>query len=149
MLKQGFLLFLHDMIEQGEAMRLFTLITLLSATTLAACSTSKDTYGRKPPYSRDFISQEEIHRSSATNAYDLIRTLRPHWLRGRGTKSIKYEQASYPVVYVNGARHGGIGSLSTISVENITRIRFLNAGDASNQLGMNHPSGAIMISLFD
>ncbi|MCG8606341.1 hypothetical protein MJD09_15325, partial [bacterium] len=56
------------------------------------------------------------------NVYDLIQKLRPQWLRGRGSKSSRYWQASYPVVYVvyeNGSRYGDIYSLSTMSTHKI------------------------------
>lgn len=129
-------------------MRLLTVATISSALALFACSTTKETSAQKTPSSRDYISAEEIKTSAATDAYDLIKSLRPHWLQGRGAKSIKYAEAAYPVVYVNDSRHGTIESLHSISVHNITEIRFLGSGEASNRLGLNHPSGAILISMF-
>jgi hypothetical protein len=59
-----------------------------------------------------------------------------------------YAETAFPVVYVNGTRHGTIESLYTITVHNITEIRFLTSSEASNRLGLNHPSGAIMITMF-
>ncbi|MFQ5752767.1 MAG: hypothetical protein ACE5HI_12290 [bacterium] len=129
-------------------MRVFYVLTILYAITMLACSTTKGTYTKKNHSSRDYISAEEIRNSSATNVYDLIRSLRPNWLRGRGAKSISNKEASYPVVYVNESKHGDINSLSSISVENITAIQFLNSSDATNRFGLDHASGAILITIF-
>lgn len=128
-------------------MRLLTVTTILCALGLLACSTTKETYVKNSHYSHNHIYSEEIQMSTATNAYDLIRYLRPHWLRGRGRKSIKFEQVSYPLVYVNGNRHGSVNSLSTISVEQIKEIQFFNSGEATIKFGLNHPSGAILITI--
>ncbi len=128
-------------------MRLETLITILFAVGLLACSTTKETSVRKARYSRDRISSEEIQNIYASNAYDLIGKLRPHWLRGRGTKSMRFQDVSYPVVYVDESRHGSINSLSNISVDHIKEVRFLNSSDATFKFGLNHPGGAIIISI--
>ena len=114
---------------------------------LVACvATDRSHSVRRSHDTRNTIFPEEIRNSAAIDAYDLIRTTRPHWLRGRGRKSFFNERASYPVVYVDDSRHGGLESLSTISVEDITVIQFLDSGDATLRFGMNHPSGAILIT---
>ncbi|MFQ5752768.1 MAG: hypothetical protein ACE5HI_12295 [bacterium] len=128
-------------------MRLFTVISIFGAMLLLACATTTGSHAKKTHYSRDHIYSQEIQRSAASNAYDLISNLRPYWLRGRGAKSIYYQEASYPVVYVNENRHGSVESLATISVEYITEIQFLNSGDATIRFGLNHPGGAILITI--
>ncbi len=129
-------------------MRTLTGIVILSVMGLFACSTTKGTHGAKAQYSRDRIAFEEIQHSMSNNAYDLISHLRPHWLRGRGPKSIRFEEASSPEVYVNDLRHGDVSSLATISAEQITEIRFFNTGDAAIRFGLNHPSGVIAVTTF-
>jgi hypothetical protein len=129
-------------------MRLLTGVIIVFVMGILACSSVKETSTTKVRYSRDCIYSEEIQNNSATNAYDLVSSLRPHWLRGRGPKSIVNEEASYPVVYVNDSRHGDVNSLATISTDQITEIRFFNAGDATIRFGLNHPSGAIAITIF-
>jgi hypothetical protein len=130
-------------------MQLLSVITIASVLGVLACSSSGELSSKHARSNRDIISAEEIQESGANNAYDLIRGLRPHWLQGRGRKSILHNEVSYPLVYVNGNEHGPIDSLWRISVENITKIQYLNPGDAANQLGMNHPSGAILITMFE
>lgn len=128
-------------------MRLLFVITLMYVMGLLACSTTKGGYAKNTSYSRDYIYREEIQNNAATNAYGLIRSLRPHWLQGRGAKSVRYAEASYAVVYVDGSRRGDINSLSTVFTENIAVIQFLNASDAIIRFGPDHPGGAILITL--
>ena len=112
-----------------------------------ACSTIGTTNATQPRYAQDYISPKEIQNADANTAYDLVRQLRPHWLKGRGIKSLHRNQASYPVVYVNSSRHGDVYSLSTISANHIAEIRFFNAGDAALEYGLDHAAGAILVSL--
>lgn len=129
-------------------MRFLPIAAALCAIGFLSCSYTKETYARKSRYSRNYIFIDEIKKSSATNAFDLIETLRPYWLGGRGPKSVRDEMASYPVVYVDGMRHGNIKSLTTIPVHNIVEIQYMNAGDATIRFGLDHPSGAILITMF-
>ncbi len=129
-------------------MRLLTVITCFCALGLLACSSTKEIYRRSPNYDRNYIFPNEIQSSAANNAFDLIRNLRPLWLRGRGSKSVRYGMASYPVIYVDGSRYANINSLATIPAGNIVQIQFMSAGDATIRFGVNHPGGAILITMF-
>ena len=115
---------------------------------LLACVATDRTHSVRSHDRRNTIFLEEIANSSATDAYDLIETLRPHWLGGRGVKSFRSRTASNPVVYVDGQRHGDILSLTTLSVYNVVRIQYMNAGDATIRFGTGHPGGAILITMF-
>ncbi len=81
-------------------MRFITFISLLIVVAFTACATtnSKTTHSR-----HDMIQLEQIREQLASDAYDLIRKLRPQWLRSRGDRSIHFNKtASYATVYVNG-----------------------------------------------
>lgn len=127
-------------------MRSIMLISFLGLILFNACSASKET-ATTTRYSRNYIALEEIRNSGAANAYELIQTLRPFWLRGRGRKSIRNQEASYPVIYVNGNKHGPIDTLYSISTENIKEIQYYSASEASIRFGLNHSGGVIMIIL--
>ena len=127
------------------AMRFITFISLLIVVAFTACATtnSKTTHSR-----HDMIQLEQIREQLASDAYDLIRKLRPNWLRSRGQRSIHFNNtASSPTVYVNDGKHGDIDSLREIQAEHIKEIRFLNAGEAASRFGLNHAGGAILISI--
>ena len=128
-------------------MRSLRIMLVVCALGFIACSTTNPTKTKGVRYSRNYISSEEIRKNLASSAYELIRRLRPHWLSGRGSMSIRFPETAYPVVYVNSNRHGDIASLSWITPDHITEIRFLNAGDASNRFGLDHAGGAILIEI--
>lgn len=128
-------------------MRLMYGLMLAGAALMIACGPSLQLETPRH-YDRDHIVQEEIQNTHASTALELTENLRPHWLRGRGAKSIRFAEVSYPYVYVNGNRLGGIHTLATLPADNITDMRFLSAGEATILFGMNHPSGAIVIEIF-
>ncbi|MFQ5637560.1 MAG: hypothetical protein ACE5IR_06145 [bacterium] len=128
-------------------MRYLSIAFFLFVIGIAACSSTTGAKAKKGQYSRNRISAEDIMSHSTSTAYEIIQRLRPIWLQGRGRKALLSEQASYPVVYVNGRKHGTLGSLSNFSAHEITEIRFYSAADATTKFGTNHPSGVIDIIL--
>ncbi len=95
----------------------------------------------------DVIVRSEIleRGSSDHTAMALIRRLRPAWLRGRGTDSFSDPAASFPVVYIDEIRHGGLDTLHHIPASEILRMQFYSTADATTRWGTGHPSGAINI----
>jgi len=130
-------------------MRILKVITIVCIAGMLACSSARDTGAKKIRRSQNVIYEEEIKKNTTTfNVFDLIQKLRPHWLRGRGQKSVLIQEASIPVVYVNRIRYGLIDSLHNISIADVTEIHYLNAGDAAFRFGPNHSGGAILITVF-
>ncbi|MFC1492996.1 hypothetical protein ACFL6O_03480 [candidate division KSB1 bacterium] len=128
-------------------MRLVTAAVIVFSLILLNCgSTAPGT--KRTNYDRNLIVEEEILKTGAVSAYDLINKLRPFWLRGRGSRSVNFtETADFPIIYVNGQKFGTIETLREISNSNITEIRFLPSSDATIRFGMNHGGGAIMIKI--
>lgn len=128
-------------------MRVPLVISIFFALGLLACSSNRGPY-RDYSVARNYIFVDEIQSSAAMNAFDLIESLRPLWLEGRGPKSVRSGMASYPVAYVDGQRLGDILSLTTIPAHNIVEIQRMNSGDATIRFGVGHPGGAILITMF-
>ncbi len=128
-------------------MRVPLVIPIFCALGLLACWTTTAPY-KDYRLDRNYIFIDEIQSSGSATAFNLIRTLRPHWFRGRGPKSLVHDTVSFPIIYVDGNRYGDINSLLSFPVTNITEIQYMNAGDATIKLGMDHPAGAILISMF-
>ena len=111
------------------------------------CSSSVVNTARHPKYDPFLILEEEISASNLNNAHEFIYFARPVWLRGTVFNSINYSTVSYPDVYVNGIKYGYMTSLKSISIVNISEMKFLRAIDTAARLGTDHSGGAILISL--
>lgn len=121
------------------AMRAVAASLLLIVT---ACGST--TGERSPtPYDRNTLTQAEIQGASASNAYELVRELRPAWLRVRGSKSIA--QVTEVSVFLDGMRLGGPDTLSGIRTSGIKEIRYLTAREAQTRYGMDNTGGAIIV----
>lgn len=113
------------------------LILLLGAVVgLAACASGgggSDGPRRDP----NLISAEELAEYTTLTAHDVIRRLRPRWLRARG--------GGAPQLIMDGARMGGMEGLSSISVADVELLRYMSASDATMRFGTNFPNGAIEV----
>jgi hypothetical protein len=89
------------------------------------------------------ITTEQISAAPVSNAYELVQTLRPGWLRRRGAQSIHNEGDI--VVYYDQVRLGGPESLRSISVAGISRVEFIDAPTATQRWGTGHSHGVILV----
>lgn len=95
---------------------------------------------------QDVVTRAEMDAVHAADAYGLVQRLRPQFLRSRGSVSMRNSSDSYPIVYLNNVRYGGVISLRDILVDDIQEIRFISAADATTRWGTGHGSGVIMVS---
>lgn len=110
---------------------------------------------------RQFIGRDEIVKSGAGNAYDLIRSLRKEWLVPRGVNSFRETArgsadfgaetvvvpgADHILVYLDNARLGGTQHLVDIGVELIGRVEFITPSEATFRWGTGHAHGVILIT---
>ena len=125
---------------------------------LAACATSgagsPDTFapdesaGAGPQRgSSNEIARAEILNDAAvfTTAYDVVRRLRPGWLMARGRPSFIDPNAGDPLVYVDEVQYGLLDSLYRIPANDILRMVFIGAADATTRWGLGHADGVISI----
>jgi hypothetical protein len=97
-----------------------------------------------PRASATFISSDEVRASNAANAFELIQTARPGWLRKHGAVSFRMD--GDVLVYLDDVRLGGLDALRSQPISGIDSIRFLDAPTASARFGLSHPHGAIQIA---
>jgi hypothetical protein len=114
---------------------------------ISACASSGTASRRSSP---DEISAEEIRASNASNAYELIRRLRPNWLRATGTGSISggVARTQAVLVYLDGQRFGELRALETLSINGVRSMQWLDPGRAATVLtgiGSDPIAGAISI----
>lgn len=123
-------------------MKSWALISL-SSLILAACVFGQS--GTGAGRDRDVITSQDLEGVSATTAYEIIERLRPTWLRTRGPASIRGGVPTYPLVYVDEVRSGGLETLHRISGHIVREIRFINGRDATTKWGLDHGAGVIMV----
>ena len=90
------------------------------------------------------LTLQELSASSAPNAYEIVRELRPYWLRPRGQVSPRNPTPEIPV-YLDDIRVGTISELQRIPKTTIKEMRYYSASDATNRWGTGHARGAIAV----
>jgi len=92
------------------------------------------------------ITLEEITKSGKTgNVYDLVYSLRRHWLNPRRVAEIGDANTGTVSVYVDNTRVGFADELKYIPVTTVQVIRYYDAGQATFRFGARNPSGAIEV----
>lgn len=103
--------------------------------------------GRPLAASTSVVSEEEVRGSTASNLFELLQALRPHWLRNRGptgNTEINVDQQGVRV-YVERGAVGDVNALRQISPREVSSIEFLDAAAATYRLGQGNPAGAIVV----
>lgn len=111
---------------------------------LSACASGAEGSGTRG--SPTEISAEEVQEADARNAYELVQRLRPRWLQSRSPRSDRLE--TQKLVFIDGNRHGGLDTLSSIPIETVVSVRYLDASRAAAELsglGGDHTEGVIQI----
>ena len=92
------------------------------------------------------LTAEEIAGSQATTAYEAVQSLRPNFLRTRGSHTFDPTAVQAPHVFLDGQKFGELEILRSISVQTIREIRYYNAADATTKYGTGYTHGIIEVS---
>ena len=113
----------------------------------AACGTQQVSGDPYPRRNRSVLTLEEIQAAKGIgwSAYDLVAQLRPEYLKSRGTSSLRDLRPATATVYLDGVRYGNIDTLRTMGGDQIQRIEYINAADATTRYGTDHVGGALLI----
>ncbi|MDZ7780790.1 MAG: hypothetical protein U5R14_12780 [Gemmatimonadota bacterium] len=120
--------------------------TVPVATTLAllvmagACATASSGSGRGAP---DTLTRERLIETRQGNLYDAIQSLRPRWLRARGTSS--FSGSSEVQVFLNEAPYGTVSDLSSIPLDAVQDVRFIQASEAGSRYGTVAGSSGVLL----
>ena len=132
----------------------------------AACAGSGQGSGRVGAGGRDMILPDQIAASTAVDAYSLVQSLRPHWLRvrdnargaevqvatrngeGEASTGQGYEAGSVNV-YLNNARMGPVDALRQIPLAGVRYIQYFTPAQANLRWGAGNANGAILVSTED
>src|SRR5918996_593499 len=105
-----------------------TTLLVLSVASLIACASSASSGGTRRV--RDLITREEVASVQVGSAWEVVQSLRPEFLRARGSASMGGTQ-EFAVVYVDGVRSGGPEALRNVPRDVIEEIRNINGNDAT------------------
>lgn len=123
-----------------SAARTAALLALLA--TLGCARTVRDP--DLPRVDRNVITQAQVLETRATNAFEVIATLRSNWLLPRGVDS--FSTPGQVLVYFNDTRLGGVGTLQGIGLNEIGYIRYFDGTEASARWGLDHGHGVIYVA---
>lgn len=116
----------------------------ICAITPAGCATQSATSARSR--GADVITGPEARETSAVDAFEVVRLLRPAWLRSRAAPSLSNPEATYARIYVdNVPMAGGTRDLRNIATGDIHEIRYLSPTEATTRFGTGHSGGVIMV----
>jgi hypothetical protein len=121
------------------------LLVLILVPFLQACASSGE--AARPRGNPDLITRDQIEVASAQNAFELVRQVRPQWLRGRGPTSIQSGDVPLPIVYVGEMRHGELESLRVFELSALQELRYISATAATTRYGSGHSGGVIRVTL--
>src|SRR5215218_1678772 len=107
-----------------------TVVALCAAMSLGmGCAASRSSTPVSDP---DIITTDQIVRSKATNAYDLIATLRPQMFTAHGAPTTRGQQPATPgrqalpvVVYIDNVKVGPLNELKALGTLDVREIRYL------------------------
>jgi hypothetical protein len=118
-----------------------TVMIAMLLATAAGCSSSPRNGAQPNPR---LLTAEEMLQSGYSDAFSVVQSLRPQWLRVRGVTSIANPEAVR--VYLDGSLMGGLDHLRSISIRSISSIRYLDGLEATNRWGLDHGMGAIVVT---
>ncbi|MDQ6689851.1 MAG: hypothetical protein M3Z18_05005, partial [Gemmatimonadota bacterium] len=78
-----------------------------------------------------------------------VSRLRPRWMRAHGVESLvpSADSSEYALVFVDGAKYGGLSSLRNIQAFQVRDIQFYNVADAGKFGPMAGTSGVIEVRM--
>jgi hypothetical protein len=146
-------------------MRIPLRVGLLVAALLVATQTVASAQTTRRSRDAD-IARDELNAVTAVSLYEAVQSLRPTWLRGGQTQTVRSgstgsnslganrsassadgQRTDGIIVYVGMNRMGGIEALRELSIDDVDRVERLRAPAAQTRFGTGHLNGAIVVHL--
>ena len=122
--------------------RSYGTLTAMLCVLLVACSGSQRSATQRADPS--LITTAELDASGYADAFTAVQSLRPAWLRIRGSTSLATREIVK--VYLDGSLMGDTNHLRQISTHSISTLRYLDGLEATQRWGLDHGAGAILVS---
>jgi hypothetical protein len=91
----------------------------------------------------NLITANEIASTDETDAFELVRKLRPQFLTSHGRTT--GAPPPTPLIYVDGVYYGELPSLHAVNVRMIESISYHSLAEATTMHGRGHEGGSIDI----
>ncbi len=114
-----------------------------AATASAGNAAPSERAPRAPRRDRNRVTLEELSAGTPVDVYTFLQRGRGAWLRTRGASSFSRPELVW--VYRDGAKVGTLAALRQVQTSEIREIQYLDGSAATQQFGVDHGSGAIML----
>lgn len=122
----------------------FLFVCLLSFIVLGCAAKSGGSEDSRS-INREVVTLEELQPLENHNVYEVLRRLRPDWLRPRGITGLSANREQSVPVYLDGVLLGPPSSLTGIMARDVVQLRRLTAAEATQRGGTGLAAGAIMV----
>ncbi len=113
---------------------------MLVTMALAGCASSGSSSGGGSP---NTLTRAQLVETRQSTLYQAIQTLRPNWLRARGSNSLS--GASEVSLYVNGSPYGTVRDLNSISIDAVEDVRYMSASEAGARYGTTAGNSGLLL----
>ena len=125
-----------------------------AADTAAAGARQPSAPRPRPNTNRNLITAEEIAAHPSRDLYELVRSIRPAWLRGTAATTTSYRSGNENipdvhtrlVVMHDGLRLGELQELRRIPIATVGEVRYLDSREAVARYGGGFGGGAIVVT---
>lgn len=94
----------------------------------------------------DTITFEELADWHDDSALDVVRRLRPQWLRARASSAGPVSGPVEPVVRIDGVPLRSVSELGDVPAADVATMRFMSGPDATLRFGTGYGYGAILVT---
>lgn len=115
------------------------MVAVLLAVGACASSGSSGSSGT----SATVITGEQLMATNQSNLFQALQNIRPQWLRSRGSASLS--GPTQVMLFVNEAPYGTVNDLSSIPIDAVQDVRFLNASEAGSRYGTAAGAGGLLL----
>ena len=117
----------------------FALVAVLVASGACASTGSGGSSGS----TTGAITGQQLMDTNRNDLYQAIQSLRPQWLRSRGTTSVS--APTEVAVFLNDSPYGTVRDLASIPIDAVADVRFLTATEAGGRYGTLAGSGGLIL----
>ncbi len=111
-------------------------LLVLTTLVVAACASAGQGGDDRPRRDPNLITFVEMADWSSNTLHEVIQTLRPRWLQGRGR--------GVPAVVLD-TRRVDLGTLRTLRPTDVELVRWVSAPDATTRFGTGYANGLIEV----